>query len=146
MSNTDPFLGTWKLDVGKSKFSPVWQAMMKTAPPKEETSVIREVGADEFEMTITGILTDGKPLAVKATFPRQGGAVKLQQGPFPEGMAIVSTRIDSNNGYATYLLNGKQVFVAQNVISENGKTMQVTTRGMDAQGKPFEQLLVLAKQ
>ncbi len=146
MSNIDPILGTWKLDVSKSKFSPVWQAIMKTAPPKEETSIIREVGTDEFELTIKGTLTDGKPLAVKATIPRQGGISKMQEGPFPEGMTIVSTRIDPNNSYATYLLNGKQVFVAQNVISKDGKAMTVTTKGIDAQGKPFEQLLMFAKQ
>jgi hypothetical protein len=146
MSNTNPAVGTWKLDVGKSNFSPVFLALMHATPPKEETILIREVGTDEFELTVTGVQTDGKPIAAKSTAPRQGGAVKIQQGPFPEGMAIVSTRIDPNNGYATYMMNGKQIFVAQTAISENGKTMQVTTGGMDAQGKPFEQLLVFAKQ
>jgi hypothetical protein len=146
MSKTDPFLGTWKLDVGKSKFSPVWLAVMKATPPKEETVVFREVGTDEVEASISVVQTDGKLMAVKSTFPRQGGVVKVQQGPLPEGMTIVSTRIDQNNSYGTYMLNGKQVFVNQNAISENGKTMQLTTKGMDAQGKPFKQLVVFAKQ
>ena len=146
MSNIDPYLGTWKLDVAKSKFSPVLQAFMKMAPPKEERAVFRELGTDELELTITGTLTDGKPIAVKSTAPRQGGVAKIQQSPLPEGMTIVSTKIDPNNSYATYMLNGKQVFVGQSVISKNGKEMRITTRGMDAQGKPFEQLAVFAKQ
>ena len=146
MSTIDPRLGTWKLDVAKSRFSAAWLAVMKQAAPKETTVLFRELGTDEFEMTITGALTDGKPIAVKNTFPRQGGAVKIQEGALPGGMTVVSTRIDPNNSYATYMLNGKQVFVGQSVISKNGNSMRITTRGMDAQGKPFEQLAVFAKQ
>jgi hypothetical protein len=58
----------------------------------------------------------------------------------------VSTRIDPNNSYATYMMNGKQVFVSQSVIRKNGKMMRTTFRGTDAQGKPFEQLAVFVKQ
>jgi hypothetical protein len=146
MVNVDPRIGTWKLNVTKSKFSPVWLAAMKQAPPKEETVVFRELGAGEYELAITGSQTDGKPIAVIGTFPRQGGAVKIQQGVLPEGMTIVSTKIDPKNSYATYMLGGKQVFVAQSVVSKDGKQMQVKTMGMDPQGKAFEQLLVFAKQ
>ena len=146
MSNIDPRLGTWKLNVAKSKFSPAYLAALKMAPPKEETVVFRELGADEIELTITGVQTDGKPITGKSTSPRQGGAVKLQQSPLPEGMTIVSTRIDPNNSLATYMVNGKQFLVAQSVISKNGKSMHITFRGTDASGKPFEQLAAFLKQ
>jgi hypothetical protein len=146
MSNIDPFLGTWKLDVAKSKFAPAFLAFMKATPPKEETFVFREAGTDEIELAVTGIQTDGKPIAGKSIAPRQGGAVKFQQNPFPEGMTVVSTRIDPNSSITTYMMNGKQVFVAQSAISKNGKSMRVTIRGADAQGKPFEQLAVFVKQ
>jgi hypothetical protein len=142
----DPRIGTWKLNVAKSKFSPLWQAIMKVAPPKEETVVFRALGTDEFELSITGTQTDGKPIAIKATSPRQGGVTKIQQGDLPEGMTIVSTKIDDNNVCATYMLNGKQVFVGQSVVSKNGKTMRITTRGTDAQGKLFEQVAVFDRQ
>ncbi len=146
MSNVDPFLGTWKLDVAKSKFVPAFLAFMKATPPKEETFVFREVGTDELELAATGIQTDGKPIAGKSTAPRQGGAVKFQQNPFPEGMTVVSTRIDPHSTITTYMMNGKQVFVAQSAISKNGKSMRVTIRGADAQGNPFEQLVLFVKQ
>lgn len=146
MPNIDPRLGTWKMDVAKSKFSPAWLAMMKMTPPKEEKLVFREVGADEIELAITGTQTDGKPISGKSTSPRQGGAVKLQESPFPEGMAVVFTRMDPNNSIATYMLNDKQLFMAQLAVSKNGKSMQVTFKGMDAQGKPFESLGVFVKQ
>ena len=146
MPTIDPRLGTWKLNVAKSKFSPVLVAFMKQAPPKEETIVYRELGTDEFEMTVAGTQTDGKPIAGKTTSPRQGGLVKIQQGPFPEGTTIVTTRIDSNKSYVTVMLNGKQVLVGQNAVSKSGKQMTTTIKGADPQGKPFEQVTVFDKQ
>ena len=71
MSNIDPYLGTWKLDVAKSIFSPALLAVMKMAPPKEETAVMRAVGTDEFELTITGTQTDGKPFEHLLVFVKQ---------------------------------------------------------------------------
>ncbi len=146
MSNIDPRVGTWKLNVAKSKFSPVFGAFMRQAPTKEMVEVIREVGTDEYEVTITGTQTDGKPIAIKTTSPRQGGAVKIQQGDLPAGMTMVSTKIDSHNGYLTFMLNGKQIFVGQSVVSKDGKRMTATIKGEDSQGKPFEQISELDKQ
>jgi hypothetical protein len=146
MANVDPTVGTWKLNVAKSKFSPVLLALLNQAPPKEETVVFRELGTDEFEATITGAQTDGKPIAVKSTSPRQGGAVKIQQGNLPDGMTLVVTRIDQNNSYLTFMLNGKQILVCQSVISKDGKKTTNTYKGLDPQGKPFEQVAVFDKQ
>jgi len=146
MSNIDPRIGTWKLNVAKSKFSPVFSAIMKQTAPKEMVEVIRELGADEYELTITGAQTDGRPIAIKTTSPRQGGAVKVQQGDLPGGMTMVSTRIDSNNSYLTFMLNGKQIFVGQSIVSKNGKSMTTTIKGTGPQGKPFEQVGVFDKQ
>lgn len=146
MSNIDPRLGTWKLNIAKSKFSPAYLALMKQAPPKEGTVVLRELGTDELELAMTGTQADGKPIAIKSISPRQGGAVKIQQSPLPEGTTIVLTRIDPNDSFATYMLNGRQVFVGQSVISKDGKTMRNTAKGTDAQGKPFEHVTVFNKQ
>ncbi len=145
MSLNDPRIGTWKLNVAESKFSPVFSAIMQQAPPKEETMVYRELGTDEYEMTMTGVLTDGKPIAVKGIVPRQGGNVKILQGDLPPGFSVVATKIDPTNSYATFMLNGKQLFVGQSIVEKNGKTMRVTEMGTDAQGKPFEHLLVFDK-
>lgn len=146
MSAIDPRFGTWKLNVAKSKFSPAYLALMKQSPPKEGTVVLRELGTDELELIMTGTQADGKPIAIKSVSPRQGGAVKIQQSPLPEGTTLVLTRIDPNNSFVTYMLNGKQVLVSQSIISKNGKTMRNTAKGTDAQGKPFEHVTVFDKQ
>ena len=146
MANVNPRIGTWKLDVAKSKFSPFFLTLMKQTPPKEQTIVYRELGTNEFEMTMTGTQADGKPIAIKTTSPQQGGAVKIMQGALPEGMTLVATKIDPSNSYLTAMLNGKQVFVGQSVVSKDGKTMRNTAKGIDPQGKPFESLSVFVKQ
>ncbi len=146
MDNADPRIGTWRLNVAKSKFSPGLLTLMKVTPPKDETIVYQELGTDEFEMTITGTQTDGKPIAAKSTLPRQGGVVKIQQGPFPEAVTLVTTRIDSNNSYLTYMLNGKQFLLGQSIVSKNGRQMTTTIKGADPQGKPFEYVAVFDRQ
>lgn len=136
----DPAVGTWKLNVVKSKFAPSTQAS-----PKVQTLVIREVG-EQSETTITGARTDGSPISSKFTFPLQGGAVKYQQGGFAEGVSGIGTRIDANTVLFTTIQNGKQIEMEQCAVSKDGKTMNCTAKGTDAKGKPFESLTVYDKQ
>jgi len=42
----DPLIGTWKLNVAKSKFSADFLAFEKAVAPKESTLVIRELNTD----------------------------------------------------------------------------------------------------
>ena len=54
----DPIIGTWKLNISKSKFSPIVLAMKNQPSPKEETEVYREVDTDWIEFS-DGTLTSG---------------------------------------------------------------------------------------
>jgi hypothetical protein len=135
----DPALGTWKLNIEKSKLPPIPTA------PKELTLVIRAVG-DEYEVTETGTLTNGSPISQKGTNPKQGGIIKVQQGSLPEGITIVQTVIDTYNQWTTTLKDGKQVSVAHAVFSKDGKTMTSTIKEIDAKGKPAESMALFDKQ
>ncbi len=135
----DPTAGTWKLNIAKSKFPPTEQA------PKEQTLVKRELGADEFEVIITGVNADGTDLSVKYTHPQQGGVIKSESAA-PEGPMIVTTVVGPGNVYTTFLQNGKQVRVHHNLVSKDGKTMTQTARYMDDKGQPVDVLMVWDKQ
>jgi hypothetical protein len=135
----DPSVGTWKLNVAKSKFAPSQQVT-----PKEGTVAVREI-AGEFELTLTRTMTDGSQTSIKLTWPLAGGALKSQAAE-PEGRSAVTTMIAPGEWYTTYLQNGKQVQLIHSVISKDGKTMQLTTKSMDAQGKPTEARSVWDKQ
>ena len=48
---SDPFLGTWELNVSKSKFPSALLEEFGTARPKQETIVVRELNDDEDHHT-----------------------------------------------------------------------------------------------
>ncbi len=136
----DPEVGTWKVNLAKSKFPPG-----PAAATKVETNVIREVG-DQIENITTGTRVDGSSISEKYIVYKKGGIVKYQQGGPGEGKSIVFTKIDAYVACFTTLQNGKQIEVGHYVISKDGKTMQGTIRGTDASGKPYEVQVWLDKQ
>ena len=131
----DPFVGTWKLDPAKSKYT-------AGTAPKDVTIVIEEQG-DNLQVTATGSYQDGSPISVKYTVPKAGGAGTVQEGPFD---AITSKRVSARARENRYSKNGKEIISRRTVISQNGKTLRVTAKGTDAQGKPVAGVDVLDKQ
>ena len=55
----DPVIGSWKLNIAQSKFSPRLLAAQRLAAPKERTEVYREIEAHRIELTSTEIRIDG---------------------------------------------------------------------------------------
>jgi len=141
----DPHIGTWKLNAAKSKYSPVYLAMTKEAAPKEITMVIRENG-DHFEVASTGTRTDGSKMSDKHSMPTQGGVASFDPPGLPKEMSIIFTTISPNEWYITVLNNGKQLGVVHHLISKDGKVLTDTLKGVDPQGKSFEQIAVYDKQ
>ena len=134
----DPIIGTWKLNIVKSTFSPVALALQGQKSPKETTEVYREEG-DLIEMS------DGLPNSDKWTWSRQGG-VANRKPPVGQGLLYIETLIEPGHWIATILMNGKQVAIYHKVIDKDGKTMRQTFKGVDPDGKPFEQIQVYDKQ
>lgn len=130
----DPIIGTWKLNLAKSRFAPTPAGQ---AAIKEWTEVYQELNAGQIEFTPTIILSDGSTTSNKWTWPRQGGVVKCQP-PLPEEMSYIETVIEPGNWYVTVMRDGKQVGMIHKVISKDGKTMTQTTKSTDAQGKLYE--------
>jgi hypothetical protein len=135
----DPIIGTWKLNLGESKFPPT------ELMPKERTEVYRDLGVNQMEFTATGTEANGSPISFKATWPVQGGTVDILQGG-DEKTSYIETLIEPGNWYVTVLQNGKQTGVIHKTFSEDGKRMRQTYRGTDAQGNPFERLSVYDRE
>jgi len=135
----DPSIGTWKLNIAKSKLVPCAQGL-----PKEETIVIRELGKDEFELTLTGIEGNGAKTSFKITWPQRGGVATDSNAT--KGDSSVVTMIGPGEWYDTAMQNGKQNQFVHSSISKDGKTMNVRVKATDAQGKTTEQLAIYEKQ
>ena len=134
----DPIIGTWKLNVDKSKNLSSQYVIVKI----EE---YREIEGGQIEAAIEGTITGGQPVSNKFIFPRQGGMVKYHR-VIREGISDVETLIAPGEWIVTRMENGKQVSIRHKIVSKDGKTMSQKVREIDAKGQPFESLFVYEKQ
>jgi hypothetical protein len=131
----DPFVGTWKLDPAKSKYT-------AGSAPKDVTIVIEEQG-DSYQIAATGTYADGSPISVKYTIPKAGGTGTVQEGPFD---GVTSKRVSARVRENTYTKNGRETVSRRVVVSRDGKTLTNTVKGTDPQGKPLAGFDIFNKQ
>lgn len=112
----DPIIGTWKLNVAKSKIP------QSESSPKEQTEIYREVGSN-IEFSVTTTQTDGSVVSGKLSWPKEGGAVKAVAGQVPKGRSYVEILVGPGEWYAAVLNNGKQLGFIHKTISKDRKTM-----------------------
>ncbi len=137
----DAFVGTWKFDMAKSKPAP--STTGKVA--KEAILVIGEKGADRESYHKT-TYTDGSSDLIRWTVPSQGGIVKYQQGSQATGSVDFVTRISGGEDYWTGMKDGKQVSMGHWTVSKDGKEIRGVGKGIDAQGKPYDELWIGYRQ
>jgi hypothetical protein len=130
-----PFVGTWKSNPDKSKYT------MGTAP-KDVTLVIEEQGTD-LKVTGTGTNSDGSPISVIYTVPAAGGAGKVEAGDFD---AITAKMVSDHARVNTYMKAGKKIRIRRMTVSMDGKTMKSTISGMGTTGSKVAGTDVYDKQ
>jgi hypothetical protein len=135
LAQNSPFVGTWKLNPAKSKFT-------SGAPAKEETATIQMVG-DQDQVTVNGTAADGSPISMKYEVPEKGGAGKFLTGPYD---AVSGKMIDDNTRELSYMKSGKEMVHLHSVVSKDGKTMRITVKGTNTQGEPVSGVAVWEKQ
>jgi hypothetical protein len=133
----DVNLGTWKLNLAKSKFSP-------GPAPKSQTLKIEAWGDDGVKYSADGIGPDGKPMHWEFQAKYDG-----KDNPFkgnPDADMIAYKRIDANTVEATTKLKGKSAGMTKIVVSKDGKIRTLTQTGKNAAGQDVNNLLVYEKQ
>jgi hypothetical protein len=97
---------------------------------------------------VTSAAADGSSSSNKYAFPNTGGEVKVLEGASAPGTSsVLATRkADSRTRDWTITLPSRTTLQEHDVVSKDGTTMQMTTRGMDAQGKPYETVEVLDRR
>jgi hypothetical protein len=132
----DESLGTWKLNIGKSKFNP--------AAPVKSLTTIREAAEGGVKLTTTGEQADGTKIDSSYTAKYDGNEYPVAGAPWD---TISVKQVDSNTfTTVTKKTGGKYKSTGRTVISKDGKTMTTTSRGINAQGKPFSYTMVWEKQ
>jgi hypothetical protein len=125
LAQADPHMGTWVLNVAKSKYSP-------GPVPKEQTSVYSMAGKG-IKVAVKGVGADGKPTMTDFTANLDGTDAPVKGNADWDAIAV--KRIDSHTLEFTRKRGGKVVQTATSVVSKDGKTRTVTATGVNAQGQ-----------
>ena len=135
LAQSNPFVGTWKLNLAKSKDPGSF--------PKEETLQVQLVRGQR-QVTIKGTSMNGVPISFKYEVPDKGGPGKiLTGGPYD---AVSGARIDYNTREVSYMIRGRGVLQLRSAVSKDGKTMSLKVDGTDDHGKTFSGLAVFDRQ
>jgi hypothetical protein len=141
LAATDPFVGTWKLNVSKSKFAPdaprffLATIQIESAGNKLKSTASAADGQGIVSDFTFSCELDGTPCTVTpATLPmRSASAVDT----------ITLKRIDSNTIVATGTKNGKPIYSDRRVVSVDGRTMTAVRDGTTPEGKKYKSTIVL---
>jgi hypothetical protein len=133
----DNNVGTWKLNLAKSKYSP-------GPAPKSQTLKIEAWGDDGLKYTADGVGADGKPTHAEFQAKYDGKDYSFKGNPDADMLSY--KRIDANTLEATTKLNGKSTIAANVVVSADGKTRTVTQTGTNAQGQALNVTSVYERQ
>jgi hypothetical protein len=133
---SNPRIGTWKLNVEKSKFSP-------GPPPQSSTLKIETVGRGE-KVTSEGVNAQGGATATQYTANFDGKDYPLTGSQNADTVSL--KRIDARTTELTAKKDGTVTVILTRVVSEDGKTMTVRVKGTNAQGQPVDTVAVWEKQ
>jgi len=135
----DSSLGTWKLNTEKSKYTP--------APmPVKSLTATREASDGGVKVTTTGERADGTAINTSYTAKYDGTASSLTGSGAPYDTISVKRVNDNTFTDERKKTGGSYAATGRTVISNGGKTMTVTSRGTNSDGKPFTSVFVYEKQ
>lgn len=133
----DSNIGTWKLNVAKSKFSP-------GPAPKSQTLKIEAWGTDGVKFSSDGVASDGKPTHWEFQAKYDGKFVPFKGNP--DADMIAYKRIDANTVEATTQWKGVVTGQTKVVVSADGKTRTLTQTGKNAKGETVNNVIVFDRQ
>jgi hypothetical protein len=137
-AQTNPLVGTWKLNLEKSKYDP-------GPAPKSLTRTVVADG-DGVKYTFAGVAADGAAIsygfAVK--FDGKDNAI-TGTGPYGSD-SISAVKTDATHYVATVKKGGKTMGVSKVSVSSDGKTTTVDASGTNAAGAKTHDVQVWEKQ
>lgn len=138
LAQTSPVLGTWKLNVAKSKYTGV-------PTPKELTRTV-EADGDSIKYTYAGTAADGSSISYGFTVKYDDKDYPVT-GSMPGGADMIAIKqVNPHTFEATQKKAGKVVGTAKVNISKDGKVATVTAKIISDSGKSGRYVSVYDKQ
>jgi hypothetical protein len=129
---SDPLIGTWKLNVGKSK-------------GVKSGSTTVEAAGQGIKMTVDLVTADGT-VGQWGFTANYDGKDYPATGNSPYGNAVSLTRVDARTVRITSKQDGKVTTTSTIVVSADGKTRTTTIKGTDVKGRPVDVVSFYEKQ
>jgi hypothetical protein len=132
----DAIVGTWKLNLAKSTFSP------GPAPKSQMRAYVAT--ADGIDMMYTGVAADGSAVNGKSTFKYDGKDYPITGSPDFDVLSL--KRINATTIESTQKKAGKPTGTTVRTVSGDGKVMTLKSKGTSANGKAYENVMVFDRQ
>jgi len=138
MGQVSPFVGTWKLNVAKSKFE-------GSAAPKSQTRTVTAEGTG-LKYAFEGEAADGSKFAYGFTSNLDGKDAAVSGTGMPGGADTVALKkVNADKTEGVLKKDGKEIGTVKAEVSKDGKTTTVTAnRKVD--GKEIKAVSVYEKQ
>lgn len=133
---SDPMLGTWTMNVAKSKFSPGPAPQSLTATNTEDGGWV--VAKAE------GVNSEGKPINVENRFKTDGNEYPYES-PWGKG-TIVMKRADPYHWTSVVKLDGGNTVTIKGMISKDGKIRTQHATGTNTKGERVNTVTVWERQ
>jgi hypothetical protein len=132
----DPTIGTWKLNLAKSKYIP--------GPPPRSATITYEESGDGIKRTGESVDAEGKATSFAYTAKYDGKEYPVSGSDLYDTIAL--KRINDYTVDATLKKSGKVASAARRAVSKDGKTMTLTITGTNAKGEIAHNVAVYEKQ
>jgi hypothetical protein len=121
-AQSNPFLGTWTLNVAKSKIEP-------GPGPKSLTRTVVADGAGA-NYSFEDVACDGKPISYSFSTKYDGKDTQVSGSGMPGGADSIAIKpISGNKSTAVLKKGGKEVASSEVEVSKDGKVTTVKSRG-----------------
>jgi hypothetical protein len=128
----NPAVGTWQLNLAKSKFHP-------GPAPKSDTRTYTE-SADGITMTWKSVAANGKEITVQSTFKTDGKDYPVTGSPNFDTLTL--KQVDSNTVHSIQKKGGKVIGESTRSISKDGKELTLASKGTGADGVAYDNVMV----
>jgi hypothetical protein len=136
LAQPNPAIGTWVLNVTKSKYDP--------GPAPKSNTVTYAAAGQGLTLSSKGVNAEGKPTAVHYTANFDGKDYPVTGSPDYDAVVLKKTGISTWE--ATRKKGGAVVQTARYLVSPDGKTMTISASGTNAAGQKFNNVTVLDKK
>lgn len=133
---TNARVGTWHLNVTKSKYSP-------GPAPKSHVLTVAAAAGDAETVTSEMVSAAGAKTVTSYTAAYDGKPHPLKGSETADTVTL--KRIDANTSERVDSKGGKTMLTYTRVVEKDGKTMTVTIKGTNAQGQAVNNVVVFEK-